>query len=188
MGKLCSRCDEGPPFVVGHCCHGCVSFRSDLAIPHWRSPNEHQSGTRRVRAAGSTAGRGKGRAVGDDSSCSIRAASLRGIGSGLPRCRVTERVGRCGARRAIGQARAGSACKGEGRAIARKASRTFCPRLRTVARMLDRIAEAPAPQADRKAPTTLRWMTEGRRSRSKLLLVGSTRSLHSGQAARSRKT
>jgi hypothetical protein len=40
--------------------------------------------------------------------------------------------------------------------------------------MLVRIAEASAPQAERKPPMTFRWMTEGRKSRSELLLVGST--------------
>jgi hypothetical protein len=42
--------------------------------------------------------------------------------------------------------------------------------------MVVRMAEASAPQAERKPPMTLRWMTDGRRSRSELLLVGSTSS------------
>ena len=65
--------------------------------------------------------------------------------------------------------------------MARKALRAFWPCLRAVARMLARMAEASAPQSERKPPMTLRWMTEGRRSRSELLLVGST-------SSRSRKT
>jgi hypothetical protein len=60
--------------------------------------------------------------------------------------------------------------------MARKAANRFWPCLRTVARMLERMADASAPQAERKLPMTLRWMTEGRRSRSELLLVGSTSS------------
>jgi hypothetical protein len=40
--------------------------------------------------------------------------------------------------------------------------------------MAVRMAEASAPQAERKPPITLWWMTDGRRSRSELLLVGST--------------
>jgi hypothetical protein len=43
--------------------------------------------------------------------------------------------------------------------------------------MVVRMTEASAPQAERQAPLTVRGMTEGRRSRSELVVVGSTRSL-----------
>ena len=48
--------------------------------------------------------------------------------------------------------------------------------MRAVVRMVVRMVEASEPQAERKPPMTLRLMTEGRRSRSELLLVGSTSS------------
>jgi len=38
------------------------------------------------------------------------------------------------------------------------------------------MADASAPQSERYPPMTLRWMTAGHRSRSELLLVGSTSS------------
>jgi putative ABC transport system permease protein len=87
-----------------------------------------------------------------------------------------------------GYQRAGRSWSGEGPATAREAARRSRPCLRAVARMVERLAEASAPQAEREPPMTLRWMTEGRRSRSEPLVVGSTHSLRSGQAARCRKT
>ena len=32
VGQPGSRRDEGSPFVVGHCCHECVSFRGDSSL------------------------------------------------------------------------------------------------------------------------------------------------------------
>src|SRR3954470_20110764 len=57
--------------------------------------------------------------------------------------------------------------------MARKAVSRFRPCLRAVARMLVRMAEASAPQSERNPPMTLRWMTDGRRSRSELLSTSS---------------
>ena len=59
---------------------------------------------------------------------------------------------------------------------ARRASKRFRACLRAVPRMLERMAEASAPQAERKPPMTSRSMSDRRRSRSGMLLVGSTSS------------